>query len=166
MVVYSIGGGGGGYSKSTVPWGFKKKRELATNNKNQTIHHCYTSSRTNVHVNTTKVEQKNTKERKQKGMNLEMHTFVTTVRYFSLRHSHLKNTQSQLQFRLKLEKEGNGAGGGGSAPDKKKKQSQTARVLTTQGAKQNCRVKKKNQTRHTHNTHTEGGNGRKHNLRL
>lgn len=102
-------------------------------------------------------------------MNLEMHTFVTTVRYFSLRHSHLKNTQSQLQFRLKLAKEGNGAGGGGSALDKKKKkkkQSQTARVLTTQGAKQNCRVKKKNQTRHTHNTHTEGGNGRKHNLRL
>lgn len=101
-------------------------------------------------------------------MNLEMHTFVTTVRYFSLRHSHLKNTQSQLQFRLKLAKEENGAGGGGSAPDQKKKKavSNRACVLTTQGAKQNCRVKKKNQTRHTHNTHTEGGNGRKHNLRL
>lgn len=153
MVVYSIGGGGGGYSKSTVPWGFKKKRELATNNKNQTIHHCYTSSRTNVHVNTTKVEQKNTKERKQKGMNLEMHTFVTTVRYFSLRHSHLKNTQSQLQFRLKLAKEGNGAGGGGSAPDKKKAVSNRVCVNNTRGKTKLPGKKEEPNATHTQHAH-------------
>lgn len=68
--------------KEHGPMGMKKKKKggqkenVATNNKNWTMHYCYALSReTNVHVNTTKKSKKKTRVRKKNcHIKLEMHT--------------------------------------------------------------------------------------------
>lgn len=67
--------------KEHGPMGMKKKKKggqkenVATNNKNWTMHYCYALSReTNVHVNTTKKSKKKREWEKNCHIKLEMHT--------------------------------------------------------------------------------------------